>query len=180
MSPPSNGAPGQPSVGHDRTNLLLPITVAFVLLPLAVVTLRGVFTGFGWVSTLYLMVGGLPHAVCGALVALPLWRLPRVNPEHEPTPGILLGRRLRRLLIGCWALGVLAFLVHPDYTDNAADDASFHPTALLADLLGTSDELLAYALTPPLLLGSAACGIAAMVHCRRRTAAEAGGPEKAG
>lgn len=51
---------------------------------------------------------------------------------------------------------------------------------LLADLLGTSDELLAYALTPPLLLGSTACGIAAMVHCSRRTAAAAGGAEKAG
>ena len=37
----------------------------------------------------------------GAAVAAPLWRLPRVNPEHEPTPGILLGRRLRRLLIAC-------------------------------------------------------------------------------
>lgn len=164
----ADGAHGQPSVGHDRTNLLLPITVAFVLLPLAVVLLRAVFVGFGWISGLYLAVLGLPHALCGALVVRPLWQLPRVNPEHEPTPGILLGRPLRRLLIGCWSLGVLAFLVLPDYTDAAGDDASFRPTALLADLLGTSDELLAYGLTVLLLLGSAACGIAAMVHCRRR------------
>ncbi|WP_157531290.1 hypothetical protein [Micrococcus lylae] len=32
MSIAGGGAHGQPSVGHDRTNLLLPITVAFVLL----------------------------------------------------------------------------------------------------------------------------------------------------
>ena len=126
MSASGTGAPGQPSVGHDRQELLLPITLAFVLLPLAVVLLRGVFVGFGWVSMLYLMFASLPHAACGAAVAVPLWRLPRVNPEHEPT------------------------------------------TRLLADLLGTSDDLLAYWLSPPLLLASAVCGIAAMVHCRRR------------
>lgn len=63
---------------------------------------------------------------------------------------------------------MLAFLVLPDYTDVAGDDASLLPTVLLADLLGASDELLAYGLTALLLLGSAACGIAAMVHCHRR------------
>lgn len=168
MSASGTGAPGQPSVGHDRQELLLPITLAFVVPPLAVVLLRGVFVGFGRVSMLSLMLAALPHAACGAAVAAPLWRLPRVNPEHEPTPGILLGRRLRRLLIACWSLGVLAFLVHPDYTDTAADDRSFLPTRLRADLLGTSDDLLAYWLSPPLLLASAACGIAAMVHCRHR------------
>lgn len=177
MSAPGTGAPGQPSVGRDRTDLLLPVTVAFVLLPVAAVVLRVVLVGTpGWVTMLYLMLGAVPHALCGAAVAYPLWRLPRANPEHEPTPGIVLGHRLRRLLIACWALGVLAVLIQPDYTDTAVDDASFRPLALLADVLGASEELLALWLAAPLLLGSAACGIAAMVHCgRRRQAAEEAG-----
>ncbi|PNL17192.1 hypothetical protein [Micrococcus sp. FDAARGOS_333] len=165
----AGGAHGQPSVGHDRTNLLLPITVAFVLLPLAVVLLRAVFVGFGWISGLYLAVLGLPHALCGAAVAAALWRLPRANPEHEPTPGVVLGRRLRLLLTACWVLGVLAILVHPDYTDAPGGDGFFFATSLLADALGTSDEVLALWLSPPLLLGSAACGIAAIATCLRRS-----------
>lgn len=73
-------------------------------------------------------------------------------------------------------LGVLAVLIQPDYTDTAVDDASFRPLALHADALGASGELLALWLAAPLLLGSAACGIAAMEHCgRRRHAAEEAG-----
>ena len=102
-------------MGHDRTNLLLPITVAFVLLPLAVVLLRAVFVGFGWISGLYLADLSLPHALCGALVARHLWQLPRVNPEHEPTSGILLGRPLRRLLIGSWILDPGSWILDPGH-----------------------------------------------------------------
>lgn len=168
-APPLRG----PSVGLWRTAVIWTVVLAFLAIPVIVVTLRAVNGLAGWMMVFYVMAGVALQALGGLAVGLSLLMLPRVNTVHERRSGIRLGTPLTVLLCLCWAAGVAGPAIFPDGGD-APDSGVALPLAeqiwgydLAADITAVAGMCLAAA--------SLLCGVAAVVLCLvRRLRAPAG------
>lgn len=171
-APPLRG----PSAGRWRGPVIWAVTLAFLAIPLLVVTLRAVNGLAGWMLLIYLMAG-IPLQVLGGLaVGLSLLMLPRVNTVHERRSGIRLGAPLTALLVLCWVSGVLGPGIFPDMGD-APDSEAALPLAEQIWGYDLAAEITSVAGLALMCL-SVLCGLAAVLLCLvRRLRAPADGGE---
>ncbi|SJN19781.1 hypothetical protein FM125_02760 [Micrococcus lylae] len=158
-APPLRG----PSVGLWRVPVVWAVTLAFLAIPVIVVTLRAMNGLAGWMMLLYIMLGVALQAFGGLAVGLSLLMLPRVNTVHERRSGIRLGAPLTVLLCACWAAGVAGPAILPDAGD-APESAVALPVA--EQLWGydlAAEITMAVGLT--LAAVSLLCGAAAVLLC---------------
>ncbi|XNZ00249.1 hypothetical protein ACL90Y_11025 [Micrococcus luteus] len=168
-APPLRG----PSVGLWRVPVIWAVTLAFLAIPVIVVTLRSMNGLGGWVLLLYIMLGVALQAFGGLVVGLSLLMLPRVNTVHERRSGIRLGTPLTVLLCTCWAAGIAGPAIFPDSGDAPGSGVALP----VAEQLWGYDRAAEVTAIAGLSLAalSLLCGVAAVVLCLvRRLRAPAG------
>lgn len=158
-APPLRG----PSEGRWRTAVIWTVVLAFLAIPVIVVTLRAVNGLAGWMMVFYLMVGMALQVLGGLAVGLSLLMLPRVNTVHERRSGIRLGTPITALLCLCWAAGVAGPAIFPDSGDAPDSDVALPLAEQLwgydraADITAVAGTYLAAV--------SVLCGAAVVVLC---------------
>lgn len=170
-APPLRG----PSVGLWRAPVVWAVTLAFLAIPVIVVTLRSMNGLAGWMMLLYIMLGVALQAFGGLVVGLSLLMLPRVNTVHERRSGIRLGTPLTVLLCVCWAAGVAGPAILPDAGD-APESAVALPVAEQLwgyDLAAEITMTVGISLAAASLLSGAAAVLLCLVRRLRAPAADA-------
>lgn len=158
-APPLRG----PSVGLWRAAVIWTVVLAFLAIPVIVVTLRAVNGLVGWMMVSYVLVGMVLQVLGGLAVGLSLLMLPRVNTVHERRSGIRLGTPITVLLCLCWAAGVAGPAIFPDGGDTPDSGVALPLAEQLWGYDRASDITAVAGMS--LAAVSVLCGAAAVVLC---------------